>query len=296
MKIYALAFLLLETTAAFVPLTPSKPSLALHSAVPKVNVAGVPASAQVAKSEQDTEYGEAPQQQGMFPLDLPLERIEGGNTVRTWVMPSDCERVQMLFKTMGRPLRAKVEMWQGPQRTTHLMDIDNMNGLETPFRALLKFKKGPQVLRITTKGSEYPLFAGIQPIPADRNKSVNDASETVWNMSTPQIIQGGPIDLDGTTKGGAIRVFPVPANVESVQVLFWSKAVGSKSAKAIIEVLQGPNNKKQAYNLSCSGSSQPYHAVFETPGGGCSILIRNKNFLEFPFEAVVVPYTYKVED
>jgi len=74
---------------------------------------------------------------------------------------------------------------------------------------------------------------------------------------------GTRIAIDG--KGGAIRSFAIPTEWEKTQIMVWSKDVGRKSFKTSIEVLQGPNNPKQHLNLRCGGSTQPYHAVIDTP-------------------------------
>ena len=47
-------------------------------------------------------------------------RIEGGKTLKTFAMPSHAERVQyMLTSPNGRPIKAKVELWIGPNRCVH---------------------------------------------------------------------------------------------------------------------------------------------------------------------------------
>jgi hypothetical protein len=48
-----------------------------------------------------------------FPLDIPMKRIEGGGTVRTWDIPPETERLQYVVETNGRPLKAKVELYVG---------------------------------------------------------------------------------------------------------------------------------------------------------------------------------------
>ena len=217
----------------------------------------------------------------MIPDDLPLVRLEGGKTIRTWTMPHDSERIEYVVKSGGRPLNARIEMWLGPHRRIHGMDVYCEDGTTTPFRALLKFKKGSTTFSIRNIGkAEYPIYGGCRVANKEWNKALEANTLAIFKANTPVHMQGDK----------AMRTFPIPADVKSVQVILWSGATGKKSTKAKIEVLQAPNNKKQAYDLHCGGSSQPYHCIFETPGEGTTLRIWNKNNLEFPFEAVVVPY------
>jgi hypothetical protein len=221
-------------------------------------------------------------------MDLPLQKIQGGDTIRTIKMPDGgVERVLYLLKTDGRPLKGRVEMWLGPNRKTHGMDIDIQDGSKTPFRALLKFKKndsaGPQMLTFRNTGPvHFPLWAGCQVVGPDLNSELKAYTDKIFEQGPPEWVQGM-----------AIRSFPVPDNVESVQVVFTSVrscAPKPKSIKAKIEVLQGPDCRKQVFDLHAGGGSQPYHAVFETPGKGVTLRIISKNVLEYPFEVSVVPY------
>ena len=223
----------------------------------------------------------------LFP-DMPLRRIEGANTLITYKLPIDCERVQMVLKTNGRPMKGKVQLWVGPIRQTHGMDIDVENGERTPFRATLKFKKGGPTLKISASaGLEFPLLAGIQVPTPERNEELAAITQAEWDKAEKTLVQGASV----SGGHGAVRTFPIAANVESVQVMIWSVDTGKKSIKAKIELLQGPNNPKQSYDLHLGGGSQPYHAVFETPGEGWMLRIYNKKFIEDGlFEVAVVPY------
>lgn len=101
-------------------------------------------------------------------------------------------------------------------------------------------------------------------------------------------VQGGST-IDN--KGGAIRTFPIDPSWDKVQIMVWSVDVGRKSFKTNIEILQGPNNAKQHLNLRCGGSTQPFHAVIDTPGSGWMIRCNSKKYLEDGlFEIAVGPY------
>lgn len=229
----------------------------------------------------------APSDITMFPTDLKFDRMDGDQSVRTYQMPENAERVQMVLKTNGRPLKARIEMWIGPIRRVHFVDLDIEDGLIFPYHETLKFKKGPQVVKIMTESMAFPLEVSVTSPSPQRTAELDAITQSVWDASPKTLIQGG------STLGGhgAVRSFPLENNVESVQVIIWSKYTSKKSFKAMIEVLQGPNNKKQVYDMQCSGGSQPYHAILQTPGTGNTIRIYNKKFVEDGlFECVVVPY------
>lgn len=227
--------------------------------------------------------------QELFQVDPPLTRIDGSKTVRTYDIPVDADRVEYMLQTFGRPLKAQVQLWVGPIRTTHTLEVQNEDGAQFPVRGVLKFKQGiGPTLRVTsTGGQEFPLLAAVSVPSPERSKHFTKAYDNIWDNCIKTYIQGG--DINGNP--GAVRTFNIPPDVESVQVLFWSRDTGKKSLKAKIEVLHGPNNKKQEYDLQCGGGTQPYHAVFETPGSGVSLRIYNKKFMEDGlFQVAVVPY------
>jgi hypothetical protein len=221
--------------------------------------------------------------------NVPAKRIQGGGTIVTYQMPPHADRAQMYFETEGRPLKAKVEVWVGPIRRIHNLDIDCHDGSKTPYMATIKFKKMQPVLKISTPSSlEFPLIAKVSVPSSQRSGEIDRVTNKVFNDSPRTRIQGGPVSGKG---GGAIRTFVIPTEVESVQIIIWSTNTGKKSCRAKIEVFQGPNNAKQTYELQVSGGLQPYHAVYATPGEGATIRIQNLKFVEDGlFEVVVVPY------
>jgi len=224
----------------------------------------------------------------MFSPDIPMKRIEGGGTVRTWDIPIETERLQYVLETNGRPLKAKVELWEGPVRLLHSMDVNLEDGSQTPFKGMLAFPKGQKALKISTTGSqEFPCTFGAEVPSFERTKQLVDFQNDVWN-SNPKHTMQGTVSEGGL---GAVKAFPISDNIESVQIMWWSKDTGKRAAKSKIEVLQGPNSIRQVYDLHCEGSTQPYHAIIETPGPGWTVRMWSKAPMEYPHEIVVEPHT-----
>lgn len=227
----------------------------------------------------------------IFPTFENLEYIEPGNTIRTYQMPPWATRVQMRFETNGRPLRGEANLWIGPIRKVHTLKFDTESGVEFPIETMLKFKQCSPVLKISTGDNQnYPMKVGVFVPPPDRAADLATNTETIFGTTPPgpkQRIQGS--NTDG--KYGARKNWVVPEDVESVQVLAWSKNSGTKSFKLDIELIQGPNNIKQKFFLQCGGSTQPFHAVLQTPGRGWTVRMRNKKYVEDGLiDVVVLPY------
>jgi hypothetical protein len=224
----------------------------------------------------------------MFSPDIPMKRIEGGGTVRTWDIPLETERLQYVLETNGRPLKAKVELWEGPVRLLHSMDVNLEDGSQTPFKGMLAFPKGQKALKISTTGSqEFPCTFGAEVPSFDRTKSLVAFQNDVWD-SNPKHTMQGTVSEGGL---GAVKAFPISDNIESVQIMWWSKDTGKRACKSKIEVLQGPNSIRQVFDLHCEGTTQPYHAIIETPGPGWTVRMWSKSPMEYPHEIVVEPHT-----
>lgn len=227
----------------------------------------------------------------IFPTYESMDYIEAGNTVRTYPMPPWATRAQLRIETNGRPCKGEANLWVGPIRKVHTLKFDTESGAEFPIETLIKFKKLAPVLKISTADNQnYPMKVGVFVPPPERAAELEAYTEKTFfgaSDEEKQVIQGS--DTDG--KYGMRCNWVIPANVESVQLLGWSKETGLKSFKVDIELLQGPNNIKQKYFLQCGGGSQPFHAVFQTPGSGWVIRIRNKKFVEDgKIQIAVVPY------
>lgn len=267
----------MATASAFAPSGKASTTTALNQAIDyNPNLGGATSSDPVDQTLMN-----------MFPTDIPMRKMQGGGTVRTWDIPPGAERLSYYIRTNGRPLKALVELWVGPIRRIHSVNIESEDGDMTPFRAMLKFKPGTKTLKISTTGShEFPLEFGAEVPNAARMQETWAATQKVFDSSPKTTVQGGSTEGGG----GSIRYFNIPDDVETTQMVLWSRDLGKRTVKARIEVLSGPNSVRQNYELHCGGSTQPYHCVIPTPGPGWTIRVIATNYMEFPFHAVVTPY------
>lgn len=89
-------------------------------------------------------------------------------------------------------------------------------------------------------------------------------------------------------QGGALRTFPVHADVESVELLL---TTDESPLNARVELLHGPNNNKQVVELySENGQALPFHGVIECPRGGSIVRVVNTAPVEFPLTCSIVPH------
>jgi len=278
------AAMMATSASAFAPTTSTTSSTALKQSI---NYAGGPPGPPAAGSAISTSDPTEETLMNMFPTDIPMRKMQGGGTVRTWDIPPEAERLSYYIRTNGRPLKAMVELWVGPIRRIHSVNIESEDGDESPFRAMLKFKPGTKTLKISTTGShEFPLEFGAEVPNAARMQDTWAATQKVFEDNPKVTVQGGSTEGGG----GSVRYFTIPDHVDSTQLVLWSRDIGKRTVKCKVEVLQGPNSVRQLYDLHCGGSTQPYHAIIPTPGTGWTIRIIATNYMEFPFEAVVTPY------
>jgi len=282
MKFTALATsMLVASASAFAPASKSVSSTALNLGGNQYGNMGPPAAPMVGGSAPAGGFE-------MFSPEIPMKRIEGGGTVRTWDIPPETERLQYVLETNGRPLKAKVELWEGPVRLLHSMDVNLEDGSQTPYKGMLAFPKGQKALKISTTGSqEFPCTFGAEVPSFERTKQLVAFQNDVWE-SNPKHTMQGTVSESGL---GAVKAFPISDNIESVQIMWWSKDTGKRAAKSKIEVLQGPNSIRQVFDMHCEGTTQPYHAIIETPGTGWTIRMWSKSPMEYPHEIVVEPHT-----
>lgn len=193
--------------------------------------------------------------------------VQGGS-LKTWSFADPrVERVQVLLKTEGRPLKSNIELWQGPDNTPYKLDVYLEDGDLRPFGAVIDIPGGSNSISVRNTGQlEFPISACIEA----------DASGP-REMGKGRVIQGG-----------AVHTIPFDPAVQSVQLML---KTDGRPMTARIELMQGPYNDKQVMEIYTEdGMFRPFFAVIETPGVGNVVRIVNTATVEFPLTASVEPF------
>lgn len=198
----------------------------------------------------------------------PVQRIEGETRHAFGFSDNSRDTVQVaMHSPNNRPITSEVNLWLGPNYTPFQLKCHSENGKEFPIQTLVGTKKYAVNVEVKNTGPY------THPLNAACSYAIAPLAEV------PKAIQ---FEQCTYIEGGAVRKVPFPAEVDQLQVLLKTEG---KQLKAKIELLNGPNNVKQEYEVYASnGAATSLFLVFETPGQGNSIRVKNLASLEYPLD------------
>jgi hypothetical protein len=201
------------------------------------------------------------------------QRVEG-ETRKTWKFNDfSKDRVQIALGSEGRPIHSETQLWIGPDWTPFSMKAYSEDGKLRPIHTIIGTRN--KVATIETRNIGQMEF----PFTASANYAVGPLATLPLDI---------PASMPGAERvdGGAVRSTVLEPGTERVDVVLNTEG---KQLNARIELLNGPNNPKQTFEVfTNNGLLNSLCVSFNTIGSGNTLRIVNQAQVEFPLHYYTV--------
>ena len=129
------------------------------------------------------------------------EKIQGG-TVRHFTINPAVSSVRVTIESDGMPIKALVELLQGPGRVAQLAEVFNQHG--RAFEATLPTPGYGSTVAVRNEGPmEYPFWASVEPVSMEGGGEMGGGNRYGENISGGNYGRGGGGGYnDGSGYGG----------------------------------------------------------------------------------------------
>merc|ERR1712070_977115 len=166
--------------------------------------------------------------------DGKLKQRVQGKTRKTWQFNNvEKDRVQVALASEGRPVKAEIQLWIGPDWTPFTLKAYSEDGKKRPINTLVGTRNKAAMGEVRNEGEyEFPFDA-----------AANYAQGPMAALAL-DIPKGMP-DAE-RVDGGAVRSNVLESATEHLEVVLNTEG---RQLNARIELLAGPNNPKQMFEV-----------------------------------------------
>jgi hypothetical protein len=194
------------------------------------------------------------------------QRVEG-LTRKTWKFNDlSKDRVQVALTSEGRPVNADIQLWLGPDWTPFTLKAYSEDGKLRPIQTLVGTRNKAAMIEVRNVGEyEFPFKAAA---------NYAQGAMALVPQEIPATTSGERVD------GGALRFFELEPQAEQLELVL---NTDGKQLNAKVEILDGPNNPKQTFEVfTNNGELNSLCICFNTPDTGNTVRILNLAPVEFP--------------
>lgn len=194
------------------------------------------------------------------------QRVEGRSR-RTWKFNDvSKDRVQVAAVSEGRPINSLFQLWIGPDWTPFTLKAYTEDGARRPIQTIIGTRNRQALIEMSNAGeSEFPFSA-----------AANYATEPMAALPAELPASNPGKKLDGQ----AVSFFTVAPETQQLEVVL---KTDGRQLNARIEVLSGPNNPKQTYEvMTQNGMLNSLAVSMNLPGAANTVRIVNLATIEFP--------------